>query len=288
MSQNPPVLGPWKESGIFSPVIFVAPLVSFAVSLPLAALYALINIHIPIFGVVTIIALAAFAFGTGFSGGLVMASGRSRNSRLSVLLGFVGSLASLYSLWAFFLFFLMRSNEQEPDLLAIFFNPGAGWEVMNVVAENGWFTVKSSTPSGALLWILWGGEALIFIGVSLFSTAAAASVVWCEACSVDMPGGAVLEAVAGTGLGDIVKRGNPSGLDGVARDQGGMALERLTAHVCPTCRYSVASVAAVTKTIDKEGKVTETTKELLPKFVVANTMVERARHRSQASADAAG
>jgi hypothetical protein len=279
-SQNPPVLGPWKESGAFSPLAFAAAVVGFVVALPLAAIYALVNIHVPIVGIVTIIALAAFGFGAGFSGGLVMGGGRSRNTKLTLGLGLVASLASLWALWAFFLFFLMRNNDQEPDLLAIFLNPGAGWQLMQVVAENGWFTMKGSTPSGIILWIFWGAEALIFIGVFLLAWTSAASVYWCEVCDVAMGESTVLETSAGANLADIVKRGNPSGFDHLVR-AGGMATERMKAHVCPKCKYSVAEVQQVTRTLDKEGKVTEATATLLPDFVVANLMIERAHARDK-------
>ena len=275
MPQNPPVQGPWKESGVFSPVVVVAPLVAFIVALPLAALYALINIHVPIFGIVTVVALGAFAFGSGFTGGLVMGGGRSRNTKVTTLVSFLGALLGLWALWSFFLFFLLRNNEQDPSLLAIFLNPVASWEVMNVVAIDGWFTVKGSTPSGAVLWVLWGAEALVFIGISLMASSAAASVVWCEACGVDMGGRTVLEAASGTGLADIVKRGGVAGLDAVTPDHG-MAIERLTVHACPTCKYAVADVTNIIKTLDKKGEVSESTTSLLPKYVVSPHFVERA------------
>ena len=276
MAQNPSVLGPWRESGTFKPVVFVAPLVSFVVSLPLAALYALINIHVPILGVVTIFALAAFAGLAGAAGGLVMADGKSRNTPVTTLVSLVGALASLYSLWGFFLFFLLRSSDQDPNLLAILLDPSSDWQLMNVVAASGWFTAKDLTPSGALLWLLWGGEAVVFLGIFLKASTWVGSVVWCEACDEPMGGGNILDVAAGSGLADLVKRGSVSGLDGLRRADE-MTLERMTCHVCRQCNYAIVAVDGVTKRVDKDGKITEASKVLLPRYVVPPGFVERAR-----------
>jgi hypothetical protein len=280
MPQNPALSTPWKESGVFSPVIFAAPLVTFAVSIPLAAIYALINIYVPIVGVVTIFALAGFAFICGFAGGAVMGGGRSRNTLVSLAVSVVGALLALYSLWVFFLFFLMRQAEQDPSLLAMFLSPGALWEVMGSVASTGWFEIKGSTPSGLLLWLFWLAEAAIFVGVCAFASVGAGAVVWCEACGLDMPGSVPLETSAGADLAGIVKRGGLSSFETLQPDQG-MALERLKAHVCSRCGYAVASVEGVTKTVNKKGELSESTRQLLPKHVVTRDFVSRAEARNR-------
>lgn len=280
MPQNPALSQPWKESGIFSPVVFAAPVVTFLVSIPLAAIYALVNIYVPIVGIVTVIALAAFAGVSGFVGGLVVGGGRSRNSKVTAVVSFVGAVLGLYSLWVLFLFFLMRQADQDPSLIAMFLSPGTLFQVASSVAESGWFTIKGSTPSGALLWIIWLVEAVVFVVVCVFASFAAGSVYWCEACQKEMASSTPFETTFGANLKDLVKRGAPSSLEKLMPDHGA-SLERLKAHQCAQCGYSIASVDVVTKKVNSKGEIEETASTELDWTVVGRDFISRAAAQSR-------
>jgi len=278
MAQNPALLTAWKPSGVFSPLVLAAPVVAFIAALPLAALYALIDLYVPIFGIITVLALGAFAFGNGAIAGVVLGGGRSRNDKVNLLMSAVSSVIALYTLWTMFLFFFLRRVDQDPDLIAMFLSPGTLWDLMGAIGEQGWFTVKGSTPSGVLLWLFWIAEAICFFGVFVFSAFGVGSVVWCEACQVEMKNDVVVDVVAGSGLAEAARRGAASDVERMEplNQPGLMPTERLSAHVCPKCTYTIATVYDVTRSTNEKGELQLRTNTTLEKHVVGRDFVTRA------------
>lgn len=61
--------------------------------------------------------------------------------------------------------------------------PAAVWDFANVVAGEGWYTIRSVTPSGIVLWILWGIEAVIVLGAGyVLAPAGIRGAGFCEDC----------------------------------------------------------------------------------------------------------
>lgn len=182
----------YQHSGRLGMGLVVLPVMGFIAAVPLGIAYTYADVYIPVGGPVisSVLALAVGALvGLTISAGALIS--KCRSTKFVVLIGVVCGLIALYSAWASFAYVLIHRTSEEPVDLSLaytFSRPDLVWEFAVAVNEEGWFSLRSLTPSGILLWIIWGCEALIFLGlapvtaISLISERVfcETSEQWCE------------------------------------------------------------------------------------------------------------
>jgi hypothetical protein len=152
----------------------------------LACIYAYISVYNPIGGYITFLIILGYAFACGIGLGLLLKFSKCRNTAFCWITGVIGGLLSVYFAWSFFLFVLLNRLESDaPGFLDVAFSPIIAWNLITEINQTGWFSIKSLTPSGILLWILWGIEAgTIFFVTLLLSTQAIENEMFCEKCRI--------------------------------------------------------------------------------------------------------
>lgn len=119
--------------------------------------------------------------GLGLAVGVAVAMGASlgkiRNLKVVLALVVVTALIACYASWVFTIYVWGGAE-------VLILNPADLWTIIQVAAEVGVWTLKGSTPTGAALYAVWGIEAAVIIGVSVFSAAGAyPTEPFCEACN---------------------------------------------------------------------------------------------------------
>lgn len=177
----------YTHSGRLGAGLFLVPTVGFVSAAVLSVAYAYANVYIPIAGYVSFILTAVFAIGVGMAMSWSAVASKCRNTGFVHLVGFVVSLAALYFAWVSFVFVILQrdfSDDVEVSLIDIALNPGALWEFILVVNENGWYSIGSWTPSGGVLWAFWVIEAITVAVIITFGAAIGVTDrVFCERCS---------------------------------------------------------------------------------------------------------
>lgn len=166
----------WSLPGF---ILIAAPLI-----VVIALVYSYGVVYIPIAGWVTFILLFGLVMAVGMSMAAVARLTKCRSGIARLVLGLSGSALALYAAWVFFLVALINQHAEEPvttwDLVS---NPAGMWAMIGFVYENGWYSIKSSTPSGMVIAAFWLIEAgIILIAPTLMLIGASSNDMFCESC----------------------------------------------------------------------------------------------------------
>ncbi len=145
-------------------------------------------------------------------------------------------------------------------------------------------TIKGNVVTGTMLWILWGGEALLVAGMAAGIPMERAAAPFCEECGywcVKQPDLFALPAASAESLIQAVRENNPvriAALRATPPNNSGASTVGATLHACPGCDQSFADVSR--RTVNgKNVKV----KVLLKQHRVAPEVVEAIRTTPGAS-----
>jgi hypothetical protein len=275
----------YKHSGRLGTGLIVLPVMAVIAAIPLGIAYTYADVYMPVGGpiVSSILALAVGALvGVSISAGALMS--KCRNSGFVKMVGFLGGLLAFYSAWASFVYVLAHRTTSEPidvSMWDIFSRPDLVWGFAKAINEEGWFTLRSLTPSGILLWVIWACEALIFLVLTpvmsfvLISDRVFCeeSEQWCEkkekhaylALSDDER---LLERIAD---GDIATLTELPTYDGE-----GASHLRIDLHQSPDQLGTKAmQVKLQTTKQDAKGKSEEESKDVTPMFLLSKEQFER-------------
>lgn len=112
----------------------------------------------------------------GISVGKGARIGKIRNKKSVIGLAVFASVLACYFSWVFTVY-VWSSMEM------LVFNPFYLWEIIQLAAEQGVWTLKGSTPTGAALYAVWGIETAVIIGTTTISGLGAyPSEPFCENC----------------------------------------------------------------------------------------------------------
>lgn len=167
-----------------------SPLLLLFVAVPLliilSCIYGYITVYNPIAGYLTFLIMIGYVFLCGLVVSMLLKAGKCRSKTFCLLGGIAAGLFSLYFAWLFFLYALLhRFDFMEIGFLDILLSPSAMLTTILEINKTGWFTIKSATPSGILLWIFWGIEALtVVLGVTIIGSSAIDDEMFCEKCGV--------------------------------------------------------------------------------------------------------
>ena len=124
----------------------------------LAIVYAYSDVHSPVAVLIPFLFLIGLTFGVGWLVSRLGYAGNCRNTNFLRVVGLVCGLVALYVSWAAFEYALLRrvGGESELMLLDMVFSPLLVWDTAGIINSDGWYSVGDFTPSGIVLWGLWG------------------------------------------------------------------------------------------------------------------------------------
>jgi len=158
----------YRHSGKFAPVGIVAVIVTGVVAgLPLAYLYA--------WGIIKIneqhmafMATMAYGAAVGAAVSMVLKWGKVRNSIVGGAAAVLPAAVSIYWSWAFWVKNIVLIFEnQEIDAFSLMSHPQMLWSAIKLINQDGtWGSTSTNMTKGVELWLIWGGEALLMLGIA--------------------------------------------------------------------------------------------------------------------------
>ncbi len=142
----------------------------------LGTIYGYATYYIP-FIYISFLLTIGFGLGTGFIVGFCGKLGKIRNNIVMLFMGIFFGLLGLYCCWVVW---LLASSKHE----VLIFNPRTIFAVMQEITKGGAWSIFSFTPTGFWLYSVWTIEALIIVGICIFTVlAVSAAVPFCERCN---------------------------------------------------------------------------------------------------------
>jgi hypothetical protein len=166
----------YKESGKVPPAGAVIALVlgSLAAAI-LSVIYAYATNYIPIIYLNFLLTIGLGA-GVGFAVGKGAEIGKIRSKKIVIILSVLVALVASYAAWVTAVYLWMGS-----ELLLL--NPLDLFEMIQIAAEEGVWSFKGSTPTGAALYGVWAVEIIVIIGgAAMAGLRAYPSEPFCESC----------------------------------------------------------------------------------------------------------
>ncbi len=144
--------------------------------LVVGAIYAYLSLYNP-FVYFTVIATMVFGAAVGGVVGMGASMGSVRAPYLVALIGFAMGLVATYLSWVFYVHAVIKGDSVWE------FNPVELWDYMAAIAERGVWKMRSHTPKGTELHILWVAEAATVSGIAgWLAHSMVGNEPYCEAC----------------------------------------------------------------------------------------------------------
>lgn len=261
----------YRPSGRLGGALTAVPL-AILVSVPILALvYAYVDVYCPIVGYVSFIFLGVYAFAVLLVVSYVGYKAKCRNATFLRTMGLLAGLFALYASWVAFVYALLGREGQMPlGIVELFLQPRAVWEVVQAINEDGWFSLRSLTPSGVMLWIMWGIEAAVIVGLpTLAASMTIDDELFCEPCNAWCPAWKqpfLFEMPSDHQRLEPLQSGKVDPLADLATVTAEEPHHlRLRVQRCEACQSTAAFQAEVVAlTQDKEGKQVENAEKLTP------------------------
>lgn len=256
----------YRHSGKFSPGGIVGALgLGLPVAVLMAFLYAYAIVYIPIIGMVSFILTAGFAAVVGAVTGTMLHKGRVRNTAVAYLAALPVAFTALWAAWVAWIYALAHRGEGgNIRLVDLVLNPEGLWDLILMVNSTGAWSFKGATPTGGLLWALWGVEALIIVG--LVSAVAEGMVAdpFCEDCERWCEEQKAFATLGAANKEELVSRLELSDFSVLKTLPGALpsASTRFDLHQCPQCRATITLCGKAVTTTTKGNKTETDEKDL--------------------------
>ena len=267
----------YAHSGRIAPQLVLGIPVLVVISVLLAFVYAYSVVYIPIIGYLSFLLTIGFGISVGFFTAVALQFFKTRNTAFALCFGLVSGIFALYAAWVTFEYvFLNKVSADKMELLYLA-EPRVLWGYACLIAEKGWYSIRSFTPKGVVLWSLWGLEACTIIGISGYMAHSfIKDSVFCEVCkgwADDHKSKLIFEYVNEGELKQKLAVQDMSFLDNILKvKRTAESFYRIDCSLCSTCdNLYTLSLLRVTRTWDNEGK--ETDKE---KFIIKNLFISKA------------
>ncbi len=277
----------YKHSGAIGSAALLVPVGGSIGAVILGFLYGYISVYNPIAGYVSFLITGAFAAGLVFLMFALAKKGKCRNTPFLHAMGGLIGMVAMYVSWVVFIYALInREGDAQLSLIGMLASPQIIWDSIVAINESGWFTIKSWTPSGIVLWVFWGIEALIVVGAPLFMGAGGVDdEVFCERCNnwCETKETFQLALPASDSVAEHVTRGQLEALEALERVEGGM-YPRLdvTLHLCKGCTKTAAYQVKITRLeVDKEDSVSEKSYTVTKMLMLSQDGVNRLKTLSE-------
>lgn len=262
----------------------------------LAAVYVYAEWYIP-FVYLNFVLCIGFGVLLGFGLARLVRAGKLRSpgavSGLALLVG----LLAVYLQWCLYLTLLFNSETtgtgRDADTTTSFSgevfagllaSPGTVLEALRKVNENGVWELKGLQPSGVLLWLIWALEAAIIVGGAVLLARHQAAEPFSEvsqewADEETLPHSAAYAHDA-AGLRTALETGRFEHLTPYAGQPGEDQFARVQLHCAPNdpnCHY--LTLQNVRRTLDKKGKATEATTDVLRHLAISPSAYQELKAR---------
>lgn len=260
-----------------------------AVAVALAFVYAYLNFYSPLL-ILNIVCAAGYAAALGASVAALFRWGKTRNSTVGMFVATLLTLASYYLSWAVWLSVITGGHFGASALAA---DPLSLWEVLRAVNERGVWAIgghggsgNREPVSGVMLWLCWGGEALIVLaGAPVLAWRMLTADPFCESCLTWCAEEQGVALIQPSESGELKRRFEAKDFLYMKtvgpRAEGDYEWFRLDLHRCPGCgRTNTLSVQRDTVKTDRKGKQTLTSKEVLSGLLLSEGDVHQLRRVS--------
>ena len=231
----------YQPSGKFTPQgPILGLLMGAAVSVPAAFLYDYGIVSIPeakLRGICTL----AFGALIGALAGLGMSWGKVRNRAVAVTVGFTASLFGLYISWDAWVLHLIHPDRWLFNLVRPAAHPHRLWQAMLAINSVGtWSFGSGAKPDhGIFLWIVWGAEAALMLGVGTLAAVAFVQLhPFCERCDQWCTQKSHLlfaPTIPGIDLKAQLESENVAGLEKLTIGEKKQPHYRIDLHTCGNC-----------------------------------------------------
>ena len=150
----------------------------------LAVAYAASVLYIPFAGVVSFILSIGFGVLLGLTTTAALRWAKVRHEGIAFLSSATAASSAFYVSWAVWTWLLLRQADVESHLSALVQEPGVVWGLLGEVNAVGAWSMGGFTPTGAVLWVLWGFEALLILVPAVLLPLGVLAVPFCERCNL--------------------------------------------------------------------------------------------------------
>ncbi len=242
--------------------------------------YAYCVLYIPFIYANALLCLAC-GLAIGAVAGRAMAWLKVRNPAIMYSVALLAALVGYYVAWAVWVNGIFHRGASDIDLTAVTLikNPRVLWRLIEIINEHGAWTLghSSKTPvTGPFLWIAWIGEAALLLTFVVLGVRSVLSTPFCEQCeSWCEEDKAVCRLAAGdpATLRTALEAKNFGVMDAIGQKKASAASWfQLDLHACRQCgQTSTLTAKLVTQLVDKKGKVTTKTKDIVNKLLLDPT-----------------
>jgi hypothetical protein len=225
------------------------------------------------------------AIGYGLLTGAVisefMKARKTRSNTAAAVVGFTVGLIALYSSWMVWLQAWVGRTGNSISLKELLLDPAGMWFGIRTINTAGAWTLRGFTPTGAILWAVWGVEAAIIVGATTYgSWMMMASDPFCESCNTWCKSKEKVCTVAATmepaEFKQRIERKDFSMLEKLEEGTKGQSRFQLDLHSCPSCKMlNTLSVQYFKVEIVKGKKADEKNSKLIDKLLLAPGEAEK-------------
>jgi hypothetical protein len=242
----------------------------------LAFAYSYLNFYTPLL-FLNIIYVVGYAIGLGVSVAALFKWGKTRNSTVGMFVATVITLASYYLSWAVWLSIVVSGGDFSISSWTLAADPRYMWEMLQAVNERGVWTIgghggsssNREAVSGVMLWLCWGGEAIIvLVGASKAAWTVLTAHPFCESCLTWCAEEQGVASIRATESDEIKRRFEAKDFMYMktvgSREGGDFDWYRVDLHRCPGCgRTNTLTVQLSTLKTDRKGKQSVSSKEVI-------------------------
>jgi hypothetical protein len=266
----------YRHSGAFSASgLILGTLGAFFGVAIVAVLYAVVIYYIPFAGTITFLIAAGFGALAGFVAGICLQWGKLRNDAIAFLVSGLLAIEALYLSWAVWVSLLLRGAELELNLWTLLQNPRVLWSLVSEINQVGAWSMRGFTPTGGFLWLLWGLEALLVLGLATLVSAGTMTLPFCERCE---RWSTVDEDVArfNDPVSDSLKQDVEAGGVDFLRSLGKPSVKdttwlRADLHRCSSCESLHALSLSRVQVTERKGERRENATNVLQHFLVSKS-----------------
>jgi len=256
--------------GIVGPLFML--MLGLAAALVLGGIYGVADWYSP-FIYLNFLLTCLLGLAVGIAVGLAAKWAKVRNSLITLVIAGVCGLAAVYAAW---ITWIAALSEFE----LVTFGPLDLASVIQMINAKGAWSMKNWTPTGGSLWVIWGVEAAVIVGMAAYCPRMVLGTTpFCERCERWLDDSVTYGPLHATAnhqqIVTDLEQGNFNTVHQLLKVPDGAARFReVVLTACPTCEdLQLITVRTINIGLDKEGKETRTIDN-----IVLNLLLTKHQH----------
>jgi len=273
----------YRHSGQFALAsALLGTIAAAAVGSLLAAAYAALVLYIPFAGVITFVLAIGFGLLLGLTIAAALRWAKVRHEGIAFLSASTVALSAFYVSWAVWTWLLLRRADVEAELMALVPQPDVLWELLGEINAVGAWSMSSFTPTGAVLWVLWGAEALLILVPAVLLPLGVLAIPFCERCERWCEPSEDVARLAACEPSQLKSLADAKELDALAR-LGSPGPDddtwiRVDLHDCPACGdLHTLSLKLITSATGDDGQPQQKEMEVVNHLLLTTNEAHRIR-----------